>query len=157
MFFGTSIERLQNKFLTSYSFRKEAAEALCHILALPDGGNCVIALSPSGLMDSYWRVVKKAGGVVVVLEDSPENILKRVTFYDRDSRPLHKVVTEEEAPLYLKEIREDMSYFRRTYKRAHVRVDISGLDIAGSARKVKEHLDRLAEDEPRQNREGVST
>jgi shikimate kinase len=32
-FFGTSIERLQNQHLTSYSFRAEASQALRHLLA----------------------------------------------------------------------------------------------------------------------------
>jgi len=34
----------------------------------------VIALSPSGLMDNYWRVVKRAKGTIVVLTDDAANI-----------------------------------------------------------------------------------
>lgn len=45
--FGTSIERLQARFLTGYSYRKECAVVLERIAAAsPD---CVIALPPSGL------------------------------------------------------------------------------------------------------------
>ena len=66
-FFKTSIERLRNRFLTVESFRSEAARALMHILAHPESRNCVIALPPSGLMGRYLRVLKRAGGTIIVL------------------------------------------------------------------------------------------
>jgi Shikimate kinase len=52
-YFGTSIERLQRQYLTTYSFRKEASKALKHVLSCKDTQDCVIVLPPSGLMDSY--------------------------------------------------------------------------------------------------------
>jgi shikimate kinase len=54
--FGLSIERLQARFLTGYSYRKECAAVLERIAtATPD---CVIALPPSGLRDAFLRVVR---------------------------------------------------------------------------------------------------
>src|SRR6266851_4205898 len=103
-FFSMPIERLQGKCLTMYAFRQEAAKALTHLLKREESGDAVIALSPSGLMDNYWRVVKRAKGTIVVLTDDAANILKRITFYDKDSNPIAKHVTEKEKPLYLKEI-----------------------------------------------------
>ena len=85
-FFGTSIERLQKKFGTIHSYRKEAARALVHLLNRPDGRDNVIALPPSGLMGGYLEVVKRSTGTAVALNDKPENILERITFYDRDSK-----------------------------------------------------------------------
>ncbi|MFQ6114523.1 MAG: shikimate kinase [bacterium] len=82
-FFSTPIERLQEKFLTMYSFRQEAAKALKNLLNRKETQDSVISLPPSGLMDNYWRVVKKSEGIIIVLTDDPTNILKRVTFYDR--------------------------------------------------------------------------
>ncbi len=49
-FFETSIERLQDRFLTIHSFRNEAAKALVHLLNCPESRDCVIALPLSGLM-----------------------------------------------------------------------------------------------------------
>jgi shikimate kinase len=49
-FFGTSIERLQEEFLTIHSYRDKAAEALVRLLARPESQASVIALPPSGLM-----------------------------------------------------------------------------------------------------------
>lgn len=139
-FFSTPLERLQDKFLTMYSFRQEASKALKHLLNREDGRDSVIALPPSGLMDNYWRVLKKTKGTIVVLTDDAANILQKITFYDKDSNPIEKHLTEEEKLFHLKEIKKDVTYFNRTYKRADISVHISGLTVDQAATKVKEVL-----------------
>ena len=136
-FFGTSIERLQNRCITMHSFREEAGKALMHLLSRPESRESVIALPPSGLMGRYLRVLKKSSGVRVVLRDVPENILERIVFYDVDSRPIEKNLTPTEKRLYLKEIKKDITYFRSSYERANLQVDISGLDVDGAALRVR--------------------
>jgi len=141
-FFSMPIEHLQEKFFTMYSFRQEASKALQYLLKREDSGDSVIALPPSGLMDNYWRVVKRENGTIVVLTDDAANILKRITFYDKDSQPIEKHVTEKEKRLYLKEIKKDITYFNRTYKRADISVRISGLGHEHAAEKVKAMLEK---------------
>jgi len=105
----------------------------------------VIALPPSGLMDSVYAVVKDAGGVVVVLQDSAANILSRITFFDDESHPIAKTLTEAERAYHLREIKEDMKFFGRSFRKADMTVDIEGLDVEGSAAKVERLLrDRTA-------------
>ena len=142
-FFETSIERLQNRFLTIHSYRDEVAKVLVHLLNRPESRDCVIALPPSGLMGGYLRAVKKANGITAVVTDKPENILKRIRFYDIDSRLIEKKLTPNEKELYLKEIKKDITYFRRSYQRANLQVDISGRDQDQAARKVKEAVEEL--------------
>ena len=144
-FFGKPLPRLQSQFLTMYSYRKKAAETLIDLLGRRESRDCVIALPPSGLMDNYWRVVKKAEGTIVALTDAPENILKRITFYDDDSNLIERNLSEDEKRLYLKEIKKDMTYFRRTYQRAHIMVDISGLGVHESAGRIEEALKSIPE------------
>jgi shikimate kinase len=135
--FGISIERLQARFLTSYDYRKESAVVLERIAtASPD---CVIALPPSGLRDAFLRVVRRVPGVTVAVHDTPENILERITFYDIDSRPIDTHLTEEQA-LYLKEIKADISYFKRSYERADLHVTITGLGPQASAAAIDARL-----------------
>lgn len=143
-FFGTSIERLQIRFLTSHSYRNEAAKALLHLLERPESRRSVIALPPSGLMGGYLRAVSRSDGVVVALVDEPENILERITFYDIDSNLVERQLTAREKRLYLREIKKDITYFGKTYARAHLRIDIAGLDVEAAARKVKEAVIVLA-------------
>jgi shikimate kinase len=147
-FFGTSIERLQNRCLTMHSYREEAAKALVHILSNPESNDCVIALPPSGLMGAYLRAVRKAEGTTVVLTDTPENILDRIRFYDIDSHPIEKRLTEKEKQLYLREIKKDITYFRKTYGRADLQVDISGLDEEKATTKVEQLLRVILRQEP---------
>ena len=124
-----------------YGYQVEAAKALVHILAKKESKHCVISLSPSGLLGAYWRVVKKTESIIIVLKDSPDNILQRITFYDNDSQPIDKVLTEREKKLYLREIKKDITYYNRSYVRAHFAVNISGLGPAESALKVKAELE----------------
>ena len=140
-FFGTSIGRLRNRHPTSHDFRRMAAQALKHALSRDDGRNCVIALPPSGLLGSCWKVIKDTrDAIVVVLRDAPENILDRITFYDIDSHPVQKNLTDREKRLYLREIKRDIAYFSRSFTKAHVSVDIMGCNPDKALHKVKDAL-----------------
>jgi len=63
---------------------------------------------------------------------------------DIDSRPIYKKLSEPERKHYIREIRSDMSYFRRTYKRADAMVEIAGLDADAASQLIAEMLDRNA-------------
>jgi shikimate kinase len=91
-------------------------------------------------MGAYLRTVRRAGGTTVVLNDQPENILQRIRFFDIDSRPIEKVLTQDEKRRYLREIKKDITYFLQSYERANLQIDISGLGANEAARKVKEAL-----------------
>jgi shikimate kinase len=89
----------------------------------------------------YWKVVKETrDATIVVLRDTAENILKRITFYDIDSRPVHKNLTDREKGLHLRELRRDIAYFSRSFRRAHVSVDISGCSSDEAAHKIRDAL-----------------
>jgi shikimate kinase len=126
-FFGTSIERLQNSHLAPNGFRRDVAKALQHLLSFEECRNCVIALPPSGLIGPCWKVVQKMqDAAIIVLDDTSENILGRIVFYDIDSQKLNKSLTEDEKRHSLKEIRSDRRYFKRSWQKAHLVVDIAG-------------------------------
>ena len=140
-FFGTSIERLQNSHFAPHEFRRQVAIALQHVLSLENSRDCVIALPPRGLMGPCWSVIKKMqDAVIVVLDDTPENILERITFYDIDSRKIEKVLTEDKRRRSLREIKGDITYFKRSWRNAHLIVDISGCAAEGAARKIMHSL-----------------
>ncbi|MES9856364.1 MAG: shikimate kinase [Sedimenticola sp.] len=140
-FFSMSIDQLQHLYWMPHDFRKEAAKALSHILGLPESNNAVIALPASGLMGGYWNVVKRTAGLKVVVLDTPENILQRIVFYDANSKLTDKRLTSEERPLYLKEIKKDIAYFKKSYARADLQISIDGLDVEQAAQRL---LDQLA-------------
>ena len=141
LYFGESIERLRSRYLTGHSFRYEiGAVVLKDIIFKRNSNDSVISLPPSGLMGVYSRTIKKVGGIVVAITDTPENILKRITFYDIDSKLIQKELSDKEAAYQLKEIKKDMTYFGKTYKRAHLMVDIAGLSIEESVSKLEDAI-----------------
>jgi shikimate kinase len=102
-----------------------------------NSNDCVIALPPSGLKDAYSKTIRKPDCVVIAITDSPENILKRIVFYDIDSNLIDKHLSDNDKKYYLKEIKKDITYFGKTYRRAHLQVDIAGLSIEDSVTKLK--------------------
>ena len=107
---------------------------------------CVAAERAAGwLLEGCQR---NAG--IVVLRDTPENTLRRITFYDIDSRPLHKRLTDRERGFYLREIGRDIAYFNRSYRRAHVSVDIAGCGPNEASRKVRDSLTPALLKDPRE-------
>lgn len=141
-YFGEPIERLMNRHFTGYSFRYERGViVLKDILFNRNSSDCVIAMPPSGLKDAYLRAIKKRTDcIVIAITDTPENILKRIVFFDIDSKPIDRTLTEEDKKYYLKEIKKDITYFGRTYRRAHLRVDIAGLSIGDSAIRLQDAI-----------------
>jgi shikimate kinase len=139
-FFGMSIEQLHQKYWMPHDFRKAAAKALLSILDKPESQQAVIALPPSGLMGGYLAVIKKTQGLKVALLDRPERILDRLVFYDVDSRPMDKRLTNEERPLYLKEIKQDITYFKKSYTRADLQVSIEDMDVEQAAQHLRAQL-----------------
>lgn len=140
-FFGKPLARLQNEFLTTHSYRKVAVQALTDLLRRTEAQDWVIALPPSGLMYPFGREVRASGAWVVVLQDDPENILERITFYDDDSNLVKKRLSDRQKRLHLREIKKDITYFKRTYRTVHLIVDISGLGVRESALAVKDALE----------------
>ena len=136
--FSKSIERLKNEHLTEYSFRhKKGSLVLNYLVNNNENSNYVIALPPSGLMDFYFKIFKRIDCTIIVLRDRAVNILNRLTFYDIDSNQIDKDLSESDKDYYLEEIRKDMSYFGRTYNRAHLSVNINGLSIEEGVSKIQ--------------------
>ncbi len=142
-YFSKSISQIQSKFIADYSFRKYVLVVLKKIIEENQNFNYIVAMPPSGLQDCYLKEVKKIKRVVIVLNDRPENILKRITFYDYNSNKIEKELTEGEKKHYLREIKKDITYYKRTYKRANYHVNIDGLSVKDSVHKIKELLNNV--------------
>jgi shikimate kinase len=110
----------------------------------------VIALPPSGLLSALWKVIGKTrDATTVVLSDTPENILRRITFYDIESRLLQVKLTDHEQGLYLREIKRDIAYYKCSFRRANVTVDISSCGLEEASRKVWDVLKSIPSNDRR--------
>jgi len=88
----------------------------------------VIAMPPGGLYQSYSAIINKHSDILTIaLKDKAENILERLIFFDDESKPIYNVLSERNKPLYLRDIKKDIQYFSRTYRKAKMHFNLDGM------------------------------
>jgi shikimate kinase len=137
-YYGMKLAEIAKIHHNPYDYRAAMAKTLTNLLK-KQFHSTVIALTPISLFTPVWQVVRDtARSVIVVLEDTPENIAKRMVYFDDDNNLIETTLTKR-AELHL--VRETLNYVKRTFIRADVRIDISGLNAKGAAAQVKGVLD----------------
>lgn len=130
-FYQTSIERIQNACLGMHEFRKKGSIVLDQLFS--KNIDSVVSGTPSGLKFSYLSIYKKHKKdkelYSVHLYDSAENVLDRLTFYDKDSNPIIEPMDELKRKRYLHEIKADYNYFASSYERADFQVNIEHVKL----------------------------
>ena len=107
-YYQKPIERIQDECLTMNGYREKASVVLDKLFS--KNIDSVISGTPSGLKFSYLKVYKRHMEkelVSICLNDSFENVLNRLTFYDKDSNPITEELDESKKKRYLKKIRAD--------------------------------------------------
>lgn len=132
-YFGKPKEHILDDYMFSYSFREDTRIVLHDLLKKKE--NAVIAASPSGLRDVYLQEYKKSrkesgnNFVSIHLSDKPENILKRITFYDKESKLMDVELSDREKKLHFKEIKKDITFFKKFNGRADHEFSVDGLTL----------------------------
>ena len=130
-FYQKPIERIQDEFLTKNGYREKASVVLDQLFS--KNIDSVVSGTPAGLKFSYLRVYKKHKKdkelYSVHLYDSCENVLNRLTFYDKDSNPIIEPMDESKRRRYLREIKADYTYFKGSYERADLQVNIEHVKL----------------------------
>ncbi len=139
-YFRKSIDALRKEYSWEDTFRSKTSVVLQKIIKDSASQNIVIAMPPSGFRSHYWSLLKKHKFITVVLNDKPEHILERITFYDEDSKPIDKTLTAEEKPLYLKEIKKDITWLKTYNKKAGHQFDLAGRHVEESVQALIEYL-----------------
>lgn len=128
-YYKQPIERIQDECFTMNRYREKASIVLDNLFS--KNFDSVISGTPSGLKYSYLQVYKKhklnKDLYSIFINDSFENVLDRLTFYDKDSNPIIEIMDESKKKRYLKEIKADYNYFKESYKRADFEIDIKDL------------------------------
>jgi shikimate kinase len=129
-YYKKPIERIQDECLTMNEYREKASVVLDKILS--KNIDSIISGTPSGLKFSYLQVYKRHMDkelISICLNDSFENILNRLTFYDKDSNPITEKLDESKKKRYLKLIRADYNFFKDSYKRADFQINIEDVSL----------------------------
>ena len=129
-YYKKPIERIQDECLTMNGYREKASVVLDKLFS--KNINSVISGTPSGLKFSYLQVYKRHKDkelISICLNDSFENVLDRLTFFDKDSNPITERLDESKKKRYLKEIRADYNFFKDSYKRADFQINIEDVSL----------------------------
>ena len=129
-YYQKTIERIQDECLTMNGYREKASTVLDKLFS--ETVDSVISGTPSGVKYSYLQVYirhRRKGLFSICLNDSFDNILDRLTFYDKDSNPITERLDESKKKKYLKEIRADYNYFKDSYNRADFQINIENVNL----------------------------
>ena len=129
-YYKKPIERIQDECLTMNGYREKASIVLDKLFS--KNIDSVISGTPSGLKFSYLQVYKRHKDkelISICLNDSFENVLERLTFFDKDSNPIMERLDESKKKRYLKEIRADYNFFKDSYKRADFQINIEDVSL----------------------------
>lgn len=151
-YFGEAIPKIKSEFLTDYDFRKKVCVVLKKVITDNKESSYIISMPPSGLRDWYLKTIKNCDCITIALHDHPENVLKRITFYDDDSNLIEVKLTEKQKKYYLREIKKDITYFNRSYKRADYHIYLNGSSVKEGVQKIKELLNNIENLELKSNK-----
>jgi shikimate kinase len=130
-FYQKPIERIQDECFTMNQYRVKASKVLDKLLS--NNNDSVISGTPSGLKCSYYQVYKKHKTdkqlYSIVIKDSFENVLDRLTFFDKDSNPIIEIMDDSKKKRYLNKIKDDYNFFKESYKRADIDIIIENIPL----------------------------
>ena len=130
-YYNKPIERIQDECFSMNGYREKASKVLDYLFS--KNINSVISGTPSGLKFSYLQVYKKHKAskdlYSILINDLHENILDRLTFYDKDSNPITEKIDDSKKKRYLKEIKADYNFFKDSYNRADFKININDINL----------------------------
>ncbi len=130
-YYQKPIERIQDETFTMNEFRRKASIVLDVLFA--KNIDSVIAGTPAGLKFAYLGVYKKykmsSDLYSIHLLDTCENVLERLTFFDKDSKPDLRPMSDRERAWQLKELRADYAYFKSSLNRADLEINIENIQL----------------------------
>lgn len=130
-YYNKPIEKIQDECLSMNGYREKASKVLDYLFS--KNINSVISGTPSGLKYAYLQVYKKHKAdkdlYSILINDSCENVLDRLTFYDKDSNPIIEKIDDSKKRRYLKKIKADYNFFRDSFERADLKIDINNMNL----------------------------
>lgn len=135
-YYGKPISYLQKESIGLEKFRAKMAVVFQEIVNANED-SYVVALPPSGFRQPYWKIIQSLDPITIVLADRAVNILNRIVFFDDDSNIMETELTDNEKERYLREIRLDMEYFGRFYRKAMYKVNVGGASIENVVERIQ--------------------
>ena len=115
-YFNDTIENLQRRFFLGNEYDHQKGIVLKSIIG-KCSSNTIIAMSPIYYTMSYKHLFTSRDVFSIVLQDTPENIARRVIYTDANDNIIENPVTDYSAEI------KDIKYFIARYKSAFSKID----------------------------------
>ena len=91
------------------------------------GGDKVVAVAPMYYSSFFSKYIKKRIAIGFELQDSPENIFSRLIFTDENDQVYEDSAEyrEEHKAYYLKEIKKDITFYKRSFAKIENKFQIN--------------------------------
>lgn len=140
--YGT-IDKFQAEYPYYYERHKKRGEILKDIVNKYDD-NVVIAVSILSYSKLFNRLIEDENILAIQLEDDPENILKRLVYADEND-VVHKLEIKDdiERKYYLKDIKKDITFYKRVYIKIENKFNINGRNAEEAADKLLSYINAI--------------
>ena len=142
---GEHISTIKNRHFNEHGYRDEVKYVLQDILR-EYKDNVVISMPPGGMFGQYLGILKKNPDILTItLKDSAKNILKRLIFYDDQSKCIEEdIINDSNRDAYYRSVKDDIDYFYTTHRKTKMKFHINGMNVEQSSEKlflqINDHL-----------------
>lgn len=120
------IDNFQLEYPFDYERHRKRGEILKEIIDKYDD-NVVIAVSVINYSRFINDIIKNKEILAIEIQDKPENILKRLVYADEEDKIFQINISNiEEQKYYLKDIKKDITYYKKIYSKIENKFDIDG-------------------------------
>lgn len=137
------IDSFREKFQNDYERHEKRGEILLDIINKYED-NVVIAVSPIFYERFFISALKQPKVIAIELQDTPENILKRLVYADEDDNVYPLIIeTKAERNYYLKDIKADIRYYKNAYKKIENKFNMQGDTTSEVIKRLIEYINTI--------------
>lgn len=138
--YGVTLDEFARQHPFPYDRQKLKAEVLKNLVH-GCRRDAVVAVTPLGYARFYNGLIKEDGVTCIELCDSAEHIFERLVFCDENDVPYRdEAYASEHKDHYLREIRKDITFFRKVFSKVELKCDIDNRDPNEVAEELVELL-----------------
>lgn len=137
------IDNFKSEYPFDYERHRKRVEILKEIIDKYDD-NVVIAVSAINYSRFINDIIKNKEILAIEIQDKPENILKRLVYADEEDKifPIN-ISNIEEQKYYLKDIKKDITYYKKIYSKIENKFDIDGKLLEEATKDLVKFIEKL--------------
>ncbi|MDR1111333.1 MAG: hypothetical protein LBP92_11735 [Deltaproteobacteria bacterium] len=141
LYFNDTIENIQDSCFNRFEYDNKKVKALKNVVKKCNK-NTIIAMSPIYYASKYKSLFKINNILSIELQDTPENIAKRIIYTDENDNLIENIESDLQRDI------DDIKYYITHYKKAFSNIEhkyqINGKSALEAAREVVDIINRCS-------------